>query len=101
MIQIVVNQISGGTYPISVYISDINGGNETLLGIIEDGPVPPVVEYDTVIPPIFQTAPQILLKMVDNNNCEVFKVLDCVLGDFLITQDGFILITQDGNFLFA
>lgn len=95
--QVVVTEISGGTYPINVFISDVYGNYETFLGTISSGPVPPNIEYNTVIPPIFQTAPEILLKMVDANNCQVFKVLTCVFGDFIITQDGIIIMTQSGN----
>ena len=34
MTQVRITDISGGTYPISVYISDVYGNNQTLLGII-------------------------------------------------------------------
>lgn len=80
MTQVRITDISGGTYPISVYISDVYENNQTLLGTISTGPVPPVVEYNTVIPAIFQTAPEIMLKLVDSNNCEVFKILQCTFG---------------------
>ena len=80
MTQVRITDISGGTYPISVYISDVYGNNQTLLGTISTGPVPPVVQYNTVIPPIFATAPEIMLKLVDSNNCEVFKILQCTFG---------------------
>lgn len=80
MTQIRITEISGGTYPISVYISDVYGNNQTLLGVISTGPVPPVVDYNTVIPSIFSTAPEIMLKMIDNNNCQVFKILSCTFG---------------------
>jgi hypothetical protein len=80
MTQVRITDISGGTYPISVYISDVYGNNQTLLGTISTGPVPPVVEYNTVIPAIFQTAPEIMLKLVDSNDCEVFKILQCTFG---------------------
>jgi hypothetical protein len=80
MNQVRITEISGGTYPISVYISDVYGNNQTLLGTISSGPVPPVVEYNTVIPSIFSTAPEIMLKMIDSNNCEVFKILQCTFG---------------------
>lgn len=96
MKQVVVREISGGTSPINVFISDINGNNETFLGII-NGTVPPEIEFNTVIPAIFQTANEILLKMVDDNGCQVFKVLTCEFGDFIITQDGIIIITQNGG----
>lgn len=80
MTQIRITNISGGTYPISVYISDSLGNNEVLLGTINPGPVPPVVTYNSTVPPIFSTAPQILLKLVDSNNCQIFKLLDCTFG---------------------
>lgn len=80
MTQVRITDISGSTaYPFSVYIADVYGNNQTLLGTISTG-VPPVVEYNTVIPAIFQTAPEIMLKLVDSNNCEVFKILQCTFG---------------------
>jgi hypothetical protein len=80
MTQVRITEISGGTYPISVYIADVYGNNQTFLGTINPGPVPPVVEYNTTIPSIFETAPQIMLMMVDANNCSIFKLLDCTFG---------------------
>lgn len=80
MTQIRITEISGSTaYPISVYIADVYGNNQTLLGTISSA-VPPVVTYNTVIPSIFNTAPQVMLKLVDSNSCEIFKLLDCTLG---------------------
>ena len=80
MTQVRIDEISGGTYPISVYIADVYGNNRSLLGVISTGPVPPTVYYNTVIPTIFNTAPEIMLLLVDDNECEVFKVLDCTFG---------------------
>lgn len=80
MTQVRITDISGGTYPINVYIADVYGNNQTLLGVINPGPVPPIVEYNTVIPPIFETAPEIMLLLVDANNCQVFKILQCTFG---------------------
>jgi hypothetical protein len=80
MTQVRITEISGGTYPISVFISDVYGNNSTLLGTISSGPVPPTVKYNNVIPAIFNTAPEIMLKLVDSNNCEIFKILDCTFG---------------------
>lgn len=84
--QVRITEISGSTaYPISVYISDIYFNYETLLGTINSA-VPPVVEYNTTLPSIFQTAPQIVLTLIDDNNCQVFKILDCTFGcTFLVT----------------
>jgi hypothetical protein len=80
MNQIRINEISGGAYPVSVYISDIYGNNSSLLGTVSSGPVPPVVYFNSVIPSIFLTADQIMLTLIDDNNCQVFKILDCTFG---------------------
>ena len=81
MVQVRLTEITGGTYPISVYLSDIYGNNQTLLGTIASGTtVPPIIYYNTVIPAIFQTAPEIMLKLVDANGCETIKILDCTFG---------------------
>jgi hypothetical protein len=62
MTQVRIDLISGGTFPVSVYIADVYGNNQSLLGVIGSGPVPPVVKYNSTIPAIFNTAPQIMLK---------------------------------------
>jgi len=80
MTQVRITEISGGTYPIDVYISDVYGNNQTLLGTINTGPVPPIIEYNTVIPSIFNTAPEIMLTLTDNNGCSIFKLLQCTFG---------------------
>jgi len=80
MRQIRITEISGSTYPISVYIADIYGNNQTLIGIIPSGPVPPTIAYNITIPAIFETAPEVMLLLIDNNGCQIFKILDCVLS---------------------
>lgn len=79
MIQVRITSISGGTYPISVYIADVYGNNKSLLGTISSG-VPPTVSYNSVIPSIFNTAPEIMLILTDATGCEVFQILDCTFG---------------------
>jgi hypothetical protein len=80
MVQIRITEISGGTYPISVYIADAYGNNQYLLATLSSGPVPPVLTYNSTIPSIFETAPELMLKLIDANNCEIFKLLDCTFG---------------------
>ena len=80
MVQIRITEISGGTYPIDVILSDIYGNNETWLATIYHGPVPPVQTNNSTIPTIFETAPEIMLKLIDANGCEIFKILDCTFG---------------------
>jgi len=88
MTQVRITDISGSTaYPFSVYIADVYGNNQTLLGTISSA-VPPTVEYNNTIPSIFNTAPQIMLMLVDANGCSIFKILDCTFGcTFLITVE--------------
>jgi hypothetical protein len=80
MTQIRINEISGGTFPINVYISDVYGNNQSLIGVISSGPVPPIVRYNSLIPSIFNTAPEIVLTLTDSNECEIFKKLQCTFG---------------------
>ena len=80
MTQVRITDISGSTaHPFSVYISDVYGNYQTLIGTISSA-VPPTVYFNTVIPSIFNTAPQIMLTLVDANNCSIFKILDCTFG---------------------
>ena len=106
MTQVRITEISGGTYPIDVYISDVYGNNQTLLGTINTGPVPPIIEYNTVIPSIFNTAPEIMLTLTDNNGCSIFKLLQCTFGcTFQITIELASCIVnidiQESNCIFA
>lgn len=80
MRQVRITLISGATYPIEVFIADIYGNNRSLIGTISSGPVPPTVTYNTVIPSIFNTAPEVMLLMVDSEGCETFKILECTYG---------------------
>jgi hypothetical protein len=77
MRRIRIDSISGGTFPISVYIADIFGNNKSLIGEINPGPVPPEVSFTNTIPSIFSTAPEIMLILEDSVGCEVFKILEC------------------------
>jgi len=80
MNQIRINYISGGTFPINVYVSSIYDDYLTLLGIIDPGPVPPTVRYNITIPEIFNNAPEVKLTLIDSNECKTFKILNCTFG---------------------
>jgi hypothetical protein len=80
MTQVRITEISGGTFPINVYISDVYGNNQTLIGVISSGTVPPTVKYNSTIPEIFNTAEEIILKLTDSDECEIFKILQCTFG---------------------
>jgi hypothetical protein len=80
MVQIRLTEISGGTYPIDVILSDIYGNNAVNLATIYPGPVPPVQTYNSTIPSIFETAPEVMLTLIDANGCKIFKILECTYG---------------------
>ena len=84
MRQIRITDISGATYPVDVYIADVYGNYQTYLGTITsaDTPNPPFtsVNYTTQIPSIFNTAPSIMLLLVDSVGCNILKILDCTFG---------------------
>ena len=77
MIQISINNISGCTYPVDVYIADIYGNNRNFIGTIATGPVPPTQYFNTTIPTIFDKANEVMLILVDANNCEKFNIVVC------------------------
>jgi hypothetical protein len=80
MKQVRITLVSGATYPIEVFITDVYGNNRYLLGTISSGPVPPTVTYNTVIPSIFNTAPQVKLLIIDSEGCETSKILECTFN---------------------
>lgn len=78
MTQIRISAVTGAT-PISVYVSDIYGNNQSLIGTITNtGVIPPDARFYP--PSLFNSAPQIMLTLIDSNGCEKFKILDCTFG---------------------
>jgi len=89
MTRIEISAVTGGSYPINVYVSDYYGNYETLIYTITSGnTIPPAT--GATLSSTFATAPAILLKMVDANGCEKIELLECRFGcSFLITiQEG-------------
>lgn len=72
-----IQSISGVTYPVYVFVSDIYKNNQSLLGVIPTDPYPDSVIYTSQIPQILTTADQILISLLDNNGCEFITKLDC------------------------
>lgn len=68
-----------GTVPILVYVADVYGNNQSLIGTITNtGVIPPAARFYP--PSLFDSAPAIMLKLVDDNGCEKFEILDCTFG---------------------
>ena len=78
MTQIRISAVTGAT-PIEVYVADVYGNNQSLIGTITNtGVIPPDAAFYP--PALFNSAPQIMLILVDNNGCEKFQILDCSEG---------------------
>lgn len=78
MNQIRIEAVSGAV-PILVYVADVYGNNKSLLGTITNtGVIPPAKRFYP--PSLFNTAPAVMVIMVDNDGCEKFQILDCTFG---------------------
>lgn len=85
MKRIVLTGITGSTYPISVYIADLNLNNQTLIGTINTGPVPPQVDFYSTIPSVFQTANEVIILLKDSLGCQLFSLNLCITPTPTIT----------------
>lgn len=78
MTQVRIEMVTGAV-PILVYVADVYGNNQSLIGTITNtGVIPPAATFYP--PSLFNSAPAIMLKLVDNNGCEKFAILDCTFG---------------------
>jgi hypothetical protein len=78
MTQVRIEMVTG-TVPILVYVADVYGNNQSLIGTITNtGVIPPAARFYP--PALFDSAPAIMLKLVDDNGCEKFEILDCTFG---------------------
>ena len=55
-----------GTSPYQLFVSDIYGNNETLIGSFS-GSVPPAQYFS--VPKVYDTAPIVKIKVIDSQNC--------------------------------
>ena len=78
MTQIRISLVSGNV-PISVFVANVYGDNQTLIGTISNtGAIPPDANFYP--PALFNSAEQIMLTLVDSEGCEKFEILDCTFG---------------------
>jgi hypothetical protein len=74
MISIILNTISGLTYPYDIYVCDVYGNNCGYISQINTN-VPAPVEI--VLPPPFDMAPAVGIKIVTSDGCEKFIIINC------------------------
>lgn len=77
MAEIILNSLTGGTSPYKVYVADVFGNHETLIATLSVGAPP---QQFISVPNIFNSAPAIMLKIVDNLGNMKFNILPCIDG---------------------
>lgn len=96
MNQILINYITGVTYPVNVYVADEYGNNTTFVDSVT-GPVPPSVVL--TCPPLFNGAEKVMLILMDTSGCGAFQIINC--NDFyaLATENWIPFTTQEGYYI--
>lgn len=70
--KIIINS-AVGSFPVSFYVCGIDLNNCVYVGSASTITSP--VEF--ILPVIFNGAPQIIIKLIDNNGCEIFRLVNC------------------------
>jgi hypothetical protein len=74
MTSITLNSITGLTYPYDIYVCDVYGNNCGYIVQINTS-VPSSVEI--VLPPPFNMAPAVGIKIITSDGCERFNIVNC------------------------
>jgi hypothetical protein len=75
MTSIILNSITGLNYPYDIYVCDVYGNNCGYISQINT-PVPASVEI--VLPPPFNMAPAVGIKIITSDGCERFRIIECI-----------------------
>jgi hypothetical protein len=85
---ITISGVTGGVPPLTFFICDENGNNCSYL--TNSGGTYTASTF-------YETATTLMIKVIDSNGCEFFKIIECPPNTFIIlTEDGFGLQTEDG-----
>ena len=74
MTAINIQSITGSNFPYTIYVCDVYGNNCVLIATIVTS-VPP--QNIIVLPPQFNTAPAVGIKVIYGDGCEKFEVVLC------------------------
>lgn len=84
-----ISGITGGVPPFTFFLCDENGENCSYLS--NTGGTYTASTF-------YETATNFLIKVVDSNGCLTLKTISCPDNTyFILTEDGFILSTEDGD----
>ena len=83
-------QVLGLNFPYTIYICDVFG-NQCILVAYIDTNVP--INNTFFLPPQFNTAPAIGVKVITSDGCERFKIIYCSddIKDFMDLEDFFFM----------
>jgi hypothetical protein len=73
---IAIYSILGLNPPYTVYACDIYGNQCILMAVINAAPSPYISVF---LPPQFNNAPSVGIKLITSDDCEVFKIYSCVV----------------------
>jgi len=86
---ITISGITGGVPPLTFYICDEYGNNCSVLA---------TTGGTYTASTFYSTATTLLIKVIDSNGCETFKLISCPTESFfMLTEDGLILLTEGGD----
>ena len=75
MTSIILTNITGLTYPYDIYVCDVYGNNCGYVAKVISS-IPPTIEI--VLPPPFDMAPAVGIKIITSDKCERFRIIDCI-----------------------
>lgn len=75
MTQLILNNVTGVTLPYQIYICNVYA-NACILVATVNVAIPPSITI--TLPPPFDMAPAIGVKIIDSVGCEKFEVLNCI-----------------------
>jgi hypothetical protein len=95
MTQIQINSITGSNYPYILYACDVYGNQCVLIASIPSTATFPLI---ITLPPQFNGAPAVGLKMIDSVGCELFGIFYCEGNNTAkIFEDGEIFLFMDAE----
>jgi len=74
MLVLQIDSITGATLPYFIYVCDVYGNQCAVLTYVNT-PIPPSITLN--IPSQFNNVPEIGIKIIDINGCEVFQTIYC------------------------
>lgn len=74
MTQIQINNVTGVVLPYNIYVCNVYGNQCALVATVNTT-IPPSVTI--TLPPQFNTAPAIGIKIIGNDECEKFAIVNC------------------------